>query len=125
MMSVNRGVGNRSVRRSAFAGKVGGMSVSVENNPAESRYELRDDGQLAALAEYRRADAVVEFTHTETLDGFGGRGLASQLIQAALDDTRQQGAQVRPYCPFVRRYISEHQEYLDLVPSDERGRFGF
>ena len=28
-----------------------------------------------------------------------------------------------PLCPFVRAYIRDHAEYLDLVPEAERARF--
>jgi predicted GNAT family acetyltransferase len=41
-----------------------------------------------------------------------------------LDDAREHGQQVLPYCPFVRSYIERHQEYADLVPAAERERFG-
>jgi hypothetical protein len=30
---------------------------------------------------------------------------------------------VLPFCPFIRRYIAEHGDYLDLVPKSERERF--
>jgi hypothetical protein len=29
-----------------------------------------------------------------------------------------------PYCKFVRAYIEKNPEYLDLVPTDQRHRFG-
>ena len=51
------------------------------------------------------------------------QGLASQLVRQALDKTRAEGLLVEPYCPFTRRYISEHAEYLDLVPEDRRDDF--
>ena len=63
------------------------------------------------------------FTHTEIDPAFGGRGLASILIKAALDEMRARGIAVLPQCPFVRRYISRHLDYLDLVPAAERARF--
>jgi hypothetical protein len=29
-----------------------------------------------------------------------------------------------PVCPFVRGYLERHPEEIDLVPVDERARFG-
>jgi predicted GNAT family acetyltransferase len=78
---------------------------------------------LAGFTVYRpRPDAYV-FVHTEIGSEFGGRGLASVLIKSALDDMRARGIAVLPDCPFVRRYISRHTEYLDLVPEKARSRY--
>jgi hypothetical protein len=66
----------------------------------------------------------VAFVHTEMDDSVSGQGLASKLIKDALDDARAKGRQVLPVCPFVKRYISHHPEYLDLVPEDQRKELG-
>ncbi|MEV1200449.1 N-acetyltransferase, partial [Microbispora rosea] len=42
---------------------------------------------------------------------------------AALDAARDAGLSVLPFCPFVKRYIERHPDYLDLVPADQRARF--
>jgi predicted GNAT family acetyltransferase len=96
--------------------------VVVEDGPA-SRFEVLVDGQGAGFAAYRRNDSTISFTHTEISDQFEGRGLGSVLVRGALDAARAQGAAVLPFCPFVRRYISRHHEYLDLVPVEQRARF--
>jgi predicted GNAT family acetyltransferase len=44
-------------------------------------------------------------------------------VKQALDETRDDGLLVEPYCPFTRRYIKEHPEYLDLVPENRREDF--
>jgi hypothetical protein len=31
---------------------------------------------------------------------------------------------VLPFCPFVKSYIERHGELLELVPADQRERFG-
>jgi predicted GNAT family acetyltransferase len=67
------------------------------------------------VAEYRGRGPVRAFTHTEVREGFTGRGLASELIRGALDDVRSQGLHVIPICPFVKAFLAEHRDYLDLV----------
>ena len=32
--------------------------------------------------------------------------------------------QVLPYCPYVRAWLGRHPAYVDLVPADDRDRFG-
>ncbi|WP_216317561.1 GNAT family N-acetyltransferase [Deinococcus aestuarii] len=96
----------------------------VTNNEQERRYELRLDGNVVGIAEYRPAGPALMFTHTEVEEGHEGQGLGSQLVQAALDDARAQGRQVVPMCPFVAAFIREHREYVDLVQPGQRGVFG-
>lgn len=94
---------------------------AVTNNEAESRYELPVDGQLA-IAEYQIRGSEIVFTHTEVPEAFEGRGIGSTLIAAALDDARARNLNVVPSCSFVRAYIVEHPEYLDIVEPNYRSR---
>ncbi|MEU6262650.1 GNAT family N-acetyltransferase [Saccharopolyspora shandongensis] len=96
----------------------------VVDNPDAKRFEIRADGELAGFAEYRLRPKSIAFVHTEIDSRFEGRGLGSALVRTALDDVRERGLAVLPYCPFVRRWISTHPDYLDLVPVDKRAEFG-
>lgn len=96
----------------------------VVDNADEHRYEIHVDGRLVGFAEYRPCDGGVAFVHTEIDPHFQGRGLASTLIRAALDDARDRGLQVEPWCSFVRDFIVRHDDYLGLVAPHARPRFG-
>jgi predicted GNAT family acetyltransferase len=98
--------------------------VQVRMNSDESRYEIFLDGTLAGFTQYVLNGDQADFVHTEIDDRFEGHGLASQLIRGALDDARAHGWRVLPYCRFVTRFISKNPEYRDLVPVDQRTRFG-
>lgn len=98
--------------------------VHIRDNPDESRYEIRVGDTLAGFLEYSLHGTHSDFLHTEIHDEFGGRGLASELIRFALDDARRRDLRISPYCPFVRKFMAKHTEYVDLVPETERGRFG-
>lgn len=95
----------------------------VRDNEAEQRFEIWVDGELAGFARYQPQGAAYGFTHTEIDDRYEGQGLGSALVRSMLDTVREGGAQVFPYCPFVRGYIERHPEYLDLVPADRRAKF--
>ena len=99
--------------------------VTIQDNPAENRYEVLVDGELAGFADYRLLvdENRIDFTHTEVFEQFGGQGLAGKLAKGSLDEVRTRGLAVRPYCPFYKGWIQKHPEYVDLVPEDQREKF--
>ena len=95
----------------------------IIDNPDQHRYEIRVDGELAGFVQYRRRPELIAFIHTEIDQRFEGQGLGSKLIAAALDEAREAGIAVLPFCPFVNGYIERHPEYAALVPEEFRSQF--
>jgi uncharacterized protein len=90
--------------------------VEVTDNPSESRFEARLDGELAGIAVYELHPDRIVFLHTEVDDAFEGRGVGSALARTALDDVRGRGGlAVVPRCPFIAGWIEKHPDYQDLV----------
>ena len=89
--------------------------VQVRRNDSAGRYEAWLDGRLAGFAAFRESEGVVEFPHTVTEPEFGGRGVASALARASLDDAREAGRTVRPECGFYAGWIDKHPAYQDLL----------
>ena len=100
------------------------VGIEVVNAAERERYEITVDGELAGFAEYRGHGDTRAMTHTEILPAFEGQGLGSRLIAAALEDVRAQGVHVLPICPFVKAYLADHPEQLDLVEPRLRIAFG-
>ena len=93
--------------------------LTIENNEAAQRWEAHY-GQYLAVAEYRRRSDTLFFIHTEVPPELEGQGIASRLVQMALDDARTQHLAVVPFCPFVASYIRRHPDYEPLVHPDYR-----
>ncbi|MFJ9773201.1 GNAT family N-acetyltransferase [Kitasatospora sp. NPDC101157] len=87
----------------------------VERADALHRYEIRVDGELAGFAEYLDHDGQRVFYHTLVEDAFAGRGLAGQLVQEALTDVRAAGKRIVPVCPYVAKFLTEHEEFSDIT----------
>jgi predicted GNAT family acetyltransferase len=96
------------------------VNISVTDNPAELRFELHVDGELAGQIRYRRRPDAVVLVHTDVDPHFEGQGLGSRLVRGTLDDLRARGVAVVPLCPFVADFIVRHPEYADLVATDRR-----
>ena len=90
------------------------MPDTIRDNTALSRFEL-EDGGITAFLTYRLAGDVITFQHTETPVAARGRGLASRLVQGALDNARARGLKVLPRCAFVRDYLAKHPEFRDVM----------
>ena len=97
--------------------QAGNDTHELVHDEAQSRYELRRDGGVAATAQYRNEGGAVRFTHTEVDERFEGQGLASRLAAFALDDVKTRGLKAIPQCEFIAAYIARHEkEYGELVP---------
>jgi hypothetical protein len=89
-------------------------TVRVTHNTAASRFEARVDGHLC-VADYRLAGGVMQMTHTLVPPPLEGRGIAAQMVAAALAHAREQGLKVRPSCSYVAVYMRRHPETLGLL----------
>jgi uncharacterized protein len=97
----------------------------VVHHPENRVFELVvDDREVAGYAEYLPTDGAMAITHVIVRPEFGGQGYGATLAKAALDEARDKGLDVLPFCWFVREQLKKHPEYLPLVPQDARRRFG-
>ena len=86
----------------------------VRDNKAQRRFELDVEGGIA-FANYRQTPQAVIITHTETPRALRGRGIASELVQGALELIRADGHKVIAGCGFVVDYLNKHPEFTDLT----------
>jgi predicted GNAT family acetyltransferase len=100
------------------------MNTTVVDVPGRGRFEIRDGDRVVGLASYHIDDGVMTLPHTEVDPGVGGRGVGTALVAGVLSAARERGLEVLPYCSFVRHYIQQHPETIELVPPGERGHFG-
>jgi predicted GNAT family acetyltransferase len=97
--------------------------LTVTDNQAAQRFELRAGDALAGWIDYLPAGASVIFSHTEIAPDHEGQGLGSELVGRALDHTRARGVTVIPTCPFTAAFIHRHPEYADVVDPSLRAQF--
>lgn len=90
--------------------------MDITDAVERQRFEMDSDGELAGFIDYRADDSTVVMTHAEVVPKFGGRGVGSDMVRAALDAVRESGRSVVPRCSFVAAYIDKHPEYQNLLP---------
>lgn len=88
---------------------------TIAHNADRYRYEILIDGEVVGLSKYRDSNGQREFRHTEINEAFQGRGLATQLIRWALDDTREADLRIVASCPMVAGFVAKHHDYDDIL----------
>ena len=100
------------------------MDITVVDVPERGRFEIRDGERVVGLASYHVDGDVMTLPHTEVDPSRSGRGLGTQLVRGVLTTARERGLHVLPYCSFIRKYLHDHPEDIDLVAEDDRPTFG-
>jgi len=90
------------------------MSLHIDHDPDSRRFTTQVDGHEAELI-YRQQGARLIIDHTGVPEAIGGRGIAGELVKAALDYARAEGLRVVPACSYSAAYVQRHPEYADLV----------
>jgi predicted GNAT family acetyltransferase len=96
------------------------MTLTIVDDGGASRYEARDNGELAGFIDYVVRRDRIALIHTETLASYQGRGIAERLVRFALDDARGRSLRVIVICPYVRAFVERHPETHDIVVGMDR-----
>lgn len=84
-----------------------GISISVDER---SKLFTAKAGTAHATLEFRRRANRFIITHTVVLPGSEGRGLAGELVRAAVAYAAQRNLTVVPLCPFARAWLRRHPD---------------
>jgi predicted GNAT family acetyltransferase len=98
------------------------MSYDIQHDQDARRFDTTVDGAHCLLDYTLRdrtladglASRVMTITHTEVPAEVGGRGVASALVQAAMDTAREHGWKVVPACSYAAAWMRRHTGYQDL-----------
>lgn len=88
--------------------------MSITDNQAASRFELRE-GDHIAFATYRRDGDTLVIPHVEAPPALRGTGAAGRLMQGVLEHARAEGVKVRPTCSYAAAWVRRHKEFHDLL----------
>ena len=71
--------------------------------------------QVGEMTYQRPTPQRVIVDHTRVFDGFEGRGIARQLVLAAVDFARSNNRQIVPVCSYARSLLTRTDEYKDIL----------
>jgi uncharacterized protein len=87
---------------------------TISHDQTAYRFTTEVDGYRAEL-DYTLAGSVMSITHTRVPQAIGGRGIAADLMRAALSAAAASGWSVNPVCSYAVAYMRKQ----GLVPAQE------
>jgi predicted GNAT family acetyltransferase len=82
---------------------------TVSHDPGARRFTTEVDGSRAQL-DYTLAGRNMTITHTLVPPEIGGRGIAAELMSAALSTARAAGWSVTAACSYAAAYMAKHPQ---------------
>ena len=104
--------GRRSSRRSIQSN----MST-ISHDQGAMRFTTEVDGHSAEL-DYTVANDVMTIAHTRVPPAIGGRGIAAELMRAALKVAAERGWSINPACSYAAAYMRKHAQAPDKAHMD-------
>jgi len=92
--------------------------IEVEHEAAAHRFTAHADGQRAVL-DYEIVGDTMTITHTGVPKAIEGRGIAGELVRAALSAARAAGWKVIPVCSYAAAYIAKHPDAATRAHEEE------
>ncbi len=90
------------------------MPYNLVVNEKDQQYEFHVAGSVAKI-EFNRKENKIYLIHTEVPQELGGKGIASALVKAVLEDIEKKNLTLIPKCPFVAGYLERHPEWKRLT----------
>ena len=87
----------------------------------DGQFTIAVEGQAVGLAAYVDRGNQRVFHHTEVDPAYGGRGLATILVEEALNATRDEGKRIVPECSMVATVLEKHPEFDAITDSAATG----
>jgi uncharacterized protein len=92
------------------------MAKTFSHETDASRYVLKIDDELVAVADYRINGDSISFNHTFTNPKLRGHGYAGEIVEYAMDDVEKTSERhVVPMCWYVAKWFDEHPERAGLL----------
>jgi hypothetical protein len=83
--------------------------MAINHDPATQRLSTQLEGYTGEL-DYTLTGNVMNITHTRVPAAIGGRGVAAQLMHAALQLAADRGWTVNPVCSYAVAYLNRHAD---------------
>ena len=90
------------------------VRLELVKNEKESQFEMVVDGHTAIIV-YKEYPGKMALIHTEVPPVLEGKGVATAIIEKALNYIEHTKLKLIPICPVVVAYVKRHAEWKRIV----------
>lgn len=90
------------------------MEPEVFHEKENERFVIYAEGN-EVYVEYTMRNNIIDLQHTYTHPVLRGKGLAAQVVRAALEFAKENKLKVIPTCSYVQSFIAKNDEYKELA----------
>jgi predicted GNAT family acetyltransferase len=90
------------------------LDLHVQHDAAAHEFSVEWSGCRSVL-QYHYAEGVMTIVHTKVPEAIRSRGVAAQLMRAALAVAREKGWKVNPACSYALAFMRRETQYADLL----------
>jgi hypothetical protein len=91
---------------------------TISHDQGAKQFTTDIEGHRAEL-DYTVANGVMTITHTGVPAPIGGRGIAAELMRAALKVADERGWSINPACSYAAAYMRKHAGAQNKAHTDE------
>ena len=74
-----------------------------------------EPAQVGEMTYQRPTPQRMIIDHTRVFDGFEGKGIARQMVLAAVDFARANNRRIVPVCSYAQAFLIRTDEYKDIL----------
>jgi predicted GNAT family acetyltransferase len=91
---------------------------TISHDEHAKRFSTEVEGRRAEL-DYALDGSVMTIAHTRVPPQIGGRGVAAELMRAALQFAAEQSLSINPACSYAAAYMRKHAQAAANIHMDE------
>ncbi|HEY2781045.1 MAG TPA: GNAT family N-acetyltransferase [Steroidobacteraceae bacterium] len=91
---------------------------TISHDQGAKQFTTNVEGHRAEL-DYTVANGVMTITHTGVPAPIGGRGIAAELMRAALKVATERGWSINPACSYAAAYMRKNSGVQNKAHTDE------
>ncbi len=92
--------------------------IEVHHDAGRHRFTAEVEGRQAVL-DYTVAGDVMTITHTGVPAPIAGRGIAAELMRAAVNAARSVGWKINPVCSYAAAYLARHPQAVPTQHAED------
>lgn len=95
------------------------MEVENMQDGGKGKFEVRDGEQVMGVLEYDMPSPnVLRALHTETKEGFEGKGVGTALFNGMIEHAQEHNLKIDPQCEFIKGKMGTNEATKQLIAKE-------